>query len=525
MYQSIVWFHEKEQKKANVRMQCVEDLNLDQVISFINRHYERYHLDSFYHSLPKEHTRSLRQEVLMDFCNSKVFDQIKDFLSSYQMLKERLEYEQQCKYRYQRMKLSMDNCAFYCDMMRRLELCLNEESVKSQGLKSLLLWLREEVFQKDYLSIEQQVKQLEDEFDHLTFSLCYEGMKLSGRQGIPKEKKGIVRLILDQEKNKVHKSYQNTIKEKLGLSELEVIQENPPFVDTKEMNELERNIVKLLRKQCPEPFEKLEDLWKNPPNIYREEIEELVREVAFYLSYLEFVSYMEHFGYQFSHPVISNDEFGIVNGYDLALAIQAIKGEKKVVPNSCDYYGKERFFVVTGPNQGGKTTFARMLGQEVYFAQLGLMVPATAATIPGFRQIFSHFAMEEAEEIGAGKLKEELLRLKPILNQIQKVEDHRTFIIINELFTTAATYDAAIMGHKVMDYLCQANCYGVYVTHVRELAEGKEEAVSLVAEVEDDECRTRTYRMTRRPSQSGQAQSVAYKYGLTYDQMRRRIPK
>ena len=77
---------------------------------------------------------------------------------------------------------------------------------------------------------------------------------------------------------------------------------------------------------------------------------------------------MEKEGYAFSTPDTSDDKRMEACGvYDLALALSAVTSGKKVVPNDFYYEEGERFFVLTGPNQGGKTTFARSLGQLVYF--------------------------------------------------------------------------------------------------------------------------------------------------------------
>lgn len=60
---------------------------------------------------------------------------------------------------------------------------------------------------------------------------------------------------------------------------------------------------------------------------------------------------------------------------------------------------------------------------------------------------------------------EELTRLKPMMQE----KWSGSFVILNELFTTAATWDAGIMGQKVLDYFMSHDCYGIYVTHTSRL--------------------------------------------------------
>lgn len=78
----------------------------------------------------------------------------------------------------------------------------------------------------------------------------------------------------------------------------------------------------------------------------------------------------------FKDVTLLRDVFSVVEGYDLALAQVNYCRGKSIVINDYHLDGIERFFVITGPNKGGKTTFARSIGQLVVFSLLGLYVPA-----------------------------------------------------------------------------------------------------------------------------------------------------
>lgn len=213
-------------------------------------------------------------------------------------------------------------------------------------------------------------------------------------------------------------------------------------------------------------------------------------------------------------------------GFDLALFLKKHSAANPVVCNGLSMSDTEQFLVVTGPNQGGKTTYARSIGQIVYFSMMGLPAPCRCVKLPFFRGILTHFSVEESLETGRGKLKEELVRLEPMM----KKEEKNCFVVINELFTTAATYDAYIMGKRVMEHFMGQDCKGIYVTHIQELADegtiGDEEhrIVSLVACVDAENPRQRTYEIRRKKAEGiGYAYGLVEKYHLTYQDLKERL--
>ena len=176
-----------------------------------------------------------------------------------------------------------------------------------------------------------------------------------------------------------------------------------------------------------------------------------------------------------------------------------------IVPNDFSYPERPSFFAVTGPNQGGKTTFARSVAQAVYLSLMGLYVNADTFQLPWFQGIATHFEMEEKIQSNSGKLKDEIDRLAPMLHQHRK----RQFIVLNELFTTATTHDALIMGRKVMQYFLMRECCGIYVTHIQ---------------VEPGGENKRTYRILPGKAQGyGYSDSLVEQFSLRYEDLMRRL--
>ena len=102
--------------------------------------------------------------------------------------------------------------------------------------------------------------------------------------------------------------------------------------------------------------------------------------------------------------------------------------------------------------------------------------------------------------------------------------DHQkgTFVIINELFTTAASYDAEIMGRDVLKHFIELGCMGIYVTHLKELTTVGDGVVSLRATLGEDNIPS--FKIVRgEADDSACAESVVNKYRLTYEQLKERL--
>ncbi|WP_147471513.1 MutS-related protein [Nocardia stercoris] len=288
----------------------------------------------------------------------------------------------------------------------------------------------------------------------------------------------------------------------------------------------------------PEAFALLDEFAREHADFLAPALVVLDRELQFYLRFRAFADRVCRDGLRLCRPRIVAHDSGVeaTDAFDLALAAQRVRtrhvvrrpggtepaatapepaapAREPVVCNDFRLDPPERLLVVTGPNQGGKTTFARTFGQLVHFAALGCPVAATSARLPLADRLRTHFGQPEQPGDPDGRLLTELRRMREILDVITD----RSVVVLNESFAGTTATDTATISHDILTRLLDTGPLGVWVTFTDTLTDAGPAVVGMVAATDPADPARRTYRIHRRPTDTtGHVALLIQRYRLTY---------
>lgn len=164
--------------------------------------------------------------------------------------------------------------------------------------------------------------------------------------------------------------------------------------------------------------------------------------------------------------------------------------EQAPVGNDADANGKD-LVVVTGANQGGKSTFLRSIGIAQILLQAGVFVGAGEFEANAAQAIFTHYKREEDSSMRGGKFDEELRRMTEIVDHMVA----NALFLSNESFASTNEREGSDIGRQILDALLEHHVKIFFVTHLYSLAHELHEhekfpSMFLRAERRDDGVRT-----------------------------------
>ncbi len=482
------------------------DLNLDQIVAAVTAAWDEYNLKPFFYiPLSRPDEIEYRHEVMQDLESGALFEHVKSFSQRMRTVREYLAQAEDLYNRHQKEAWFLDAVEIYCDAVNCFADDLTHETLKSRGFLAFHKYLVDYLQSDGFTSLLAETRKVKADLAAAKYCVLITGDSLKVRR------------------YEFESDYSVDVEETFEKFKRGAVKDyRVEFPWWPQMNHIEAKILDFVVRLYPETFSNLHNYCGKNGNFVDEAISAFDREIHFYIACLNYMAMLKRAGLKFCYPRVANDSKEVYDydAYDLALAHKLTGEGSPVVCNDFHLRDGERVIVVTGPNQGGKTTFARTFAQLHYLAALGCPVPGKEARLFLFDGLFTHFGREEDIKTMRSKLEDDLVRIHDILNQATS----NSIIVMNEIFTSTTLQDALFLSKRVMEKIMEIDLLCVWVTFIDELAFFSEQTVSMISTVIPDNPAQRTFKILRRPAEGNSyAMSIAEKYRLTYETLRERI--
>lgn len=168
----------------------------------------------------------------------------------------------------------------------------------------------------------------------------------------------------------------------------------------------------------------------------------------------------------FTFPILNVDD-KVIEAKDLGHPL--INKQKRIT--SSVTINKEDFFIITGANMAGKSTFLRTVSLSIVMANMGLPICASEYKYSPIKLITSMRTSDSLSE-DESYFFSELKRLKFIVDAIA---NDKYFILLDEILKGTNSLDKAIGSKKFVKKLVASQSTGIIATHDLSLCETSEE--------------------------------------------------
>lgn len=488
-----------------------KDLDISEVVEAVLRGRRDYELENFFYTMlsaPEEVT--YRQETMREFEDPEVRKVFEAFSKETGLIKREAENARRLMTetgRRSNTNLSRGRlfaaAEKYAVSVSRLLSGIHDMKLTSRGLVSFREYLEDYTASSGFTKLDTEVRELRASFDALEYCMLVkdDAIRVRKYEGQADHSEKLISLFDKFREGDVADYRQDLLDEQLA-------------------DHVEDSLLDILSRYYPKEFSALNEFVRKQSYFYDETIIRFAREIQFFFAWLDYIAPMKKAGLSFCFPTPVKEKreqyaFGF---FDLALAKKILE---KTVTNDFTLTVPEQILVITGPNQGGKTTFARAFGQIHYFMSLGLSVPGTKGKLYLPDTILTHFEREEDLTAMSGKLKDDLMRLKKL---VKKAEKSDPIIIVNEIFASTTLKDAVTLGNFMMDHFVRLKAPSLVVTFIDELASHGPETVSMMSTVSSEVTEERNFRILRKPADGlAYALKLASDHALTYEQLKRRL--
>lgn len=452
--------------QADAEPEYFPDLNLDQLVRSVIAGREEYELRSLYYPrLASPAQASYRQAVFQDLDRPEVRGVVNSFAEDMREMRDWLSRASVVHHRLQKSQLFLTATLIYCRSVESLAAGLSATAPVSAGLRALRDYLTDYLASAVYGRLRADAHRIQDALAQIRYTVHIRGNRIVvNRQEEETE----------DYSDEVRAAFSNFAADNATATRART--EFPPLL---EVDDVEAGILERVAALFPETFADLAQFFDDQQKFADPTVVKFDREVQFYLAYLDYLRPVRAAGLAFCYPRLTAQpqQTTVSDTFDLVLAVKLVAAGQPVICNDVELTGAEQILVVTGPNQAGKTTYARAFGQLHHLAALGCPVPGSSASLHLPDQIFTHFERAEDMTTGGGKLHNDLTRLRALLDHATS----RSVIILNEIFTSTTLADAIDLSSMLAEQVVAVGCRCLWVTFLDEISRYSPQTVSVVA--------------------------------------------
>ncbi|MBQ8287452.1 MAG: hypothetical protein IJX76_01625 [Clostridia bacterium] len=243
----------------------------------------------------------------------------------------------------------------------------------------------------------------------------------------------------------------------------------------------------------------------------------LLPEIDFSIGCVDFLLKLKRLRLPLAVPEFSESDC-IIGLYD---PILALSDSAEPIHNDLTFDSNGRIYILTGPNQGGKSIYTEAVGIAFALLHLGLPIPANRAQMAPVSGIFTHFAHRQVDRTAHGRFAAECARIAEISRSLTE----NSLFLFDEALSSTNGSEAVYIAQEVLSAYAQIGGKGIFTTHLHQLcdlvedmnaAEGVRSCLSNLTAQIDPESHQRKYLITK-STVSGQsyAMDIARRFRLT----------
>jgi hypothetical protein len=332
---------------------------------------------------------------------------------------------------------SVQKMEAFADFLRRLRAMADEHADKfsSPGLTRFFAMLREELDEPYFARIENHLKTLKFNRGMLMSARLTAGNKGSGYTLRQPREQSLLGRVFDRS------GYSFTIPDR---------DEN----GFRALSALEDRGVNLVANAAAQAVDHLHSFFVM-----------LRVEIGFYVGCLNLAERLAELGGSTAMPLPDAEGQLALSAHGLYDVCLRLTTSETVVGNDLDADQKS-LVMITGANQGGKSTLLRSVGLAQLMTQAGMFVGAESLRVNVCDGVFTHYKREEDETMESGKLDEELARMSEIADHITA----NCLLLCNESFASTNEREGSQIARQVVTALLEAGVKVLFVTHMFDLA-------------------------------------------------------